>query len=301
MKLGQAIYRFLDRGKYTKNYSENTLNQYQTHLEKFLGHLGNEYDLETVTHDDVYDFRISLAKFSKKPLGIKTVNAYMITLRNFFLYCEKHDFPWISSNKIELMKSEQRKVDFLTGQELQMLLESFWDTELRERRDRAIIKMIATTGLRISELTKLNRSDIESIDDEFSIRGKGNKVRPIFLSEGTKNTLLHYLEGRTDSFSPLFIRHNYDSNNQNILQDEAMRLTRIFITDMIRRRSLAARIPKKVSAHTLRHTFATTLLWHWADLRSIQEFLGHANIQTTQVYTHVMNPELKKLHKKLIE
>lgn len=161
--------------------------------------------------------------------------------------------------------------------------------------------MIAITGLRISELTALNRSDIDLKNKEFSIRGKGRKIRMIFLNDEAVHHISDYLNMRDDVFTPLFIRHNYKKENIKILQDESLRLTRNWISSMIQRRSIQANITKKVSAHTLRHSFATTLLQHGADLRSIQELLGHANISTTQIYTHITNPELKKIHQKYIK
>jgi site-specific recombinase XerD len=160
------------------------------------------------------------------------------------------------------------------------------------------MKTIYSTGLRVSELTALNRNDIDLIKREFSIRWKWRKIRIVFLTSDAGEYIQKYLQLRNDNFSPLFIRHNYDTKNRDILDNESLRLTRQWISDMISKRALYACITKRVSAHTLRHSFATTLLWAWADLRSIQELLGHSSISTTQIYTHITNPQLKEIHKK---
>jgi integrase/recombinase XerD len=176
-----------------------------------------------------------------------------------------------------------------------------WNDDIRDIRDIAIMKTIYSSWLRISELTSLNKNDIDFEKKEFSIRWKWRKIRVAFLTDDAVEAISRYLNLRKDNFKPLFIRHNYDIKNINILNDEDVRLTRNFITDMISKRALKAWITKKVSAHTLRHSFATTLLSAWADLRSIQELLGHSNISTTQIYTHVTNPKLKEIHEKFLK
>lgn len=159
--------------------------------------------------------------------------------------------------------------------------------------------MIYSTGLRISELVALNRNTVHLETKEFSVRGKGSKVRIVFLTDRSIRHLKAYLDARNDPFEPLFIRHNF--NTEDIasihLTNDSVRLTRNFITDSIRKRAIQAGIAKEVSAHTLRHSFATTLLGNGADIRSIQEMLGHSSILTTQVYTHVTNPRLKEIHR----
>jgi integrase/recombinase XerD len=163
------------------------------------------------------------------------------------------------------------------------------------------MECIYSTWLRISELTSLNIDDINLKRKEFAVRWKWRKVRVVFLTTNAVKLIEQYLEKRTDHFSPLFIRHNIKNENSSTLTDEEMRLTRFFITRMIKNYAKKAFILKNVSAHTLRHSFATTLLNNWADIRSIQEMLGHSSITTTQVYTHVTNPKLRETHKKFMK
>lgn len=162
------------------------------------------------------------------------------------------------------------------------------------------MECIYSTGLRISELVALNTHSVNLQTREFSVRGKGKKVRTVYLTDTAVQYIQHYLTARPDSFTPLFIRHNYKAENAKMftINPDSLRLSRFFITGMIKNAALKAGIVKEVSAHTLRHSFATTLLQNGADIRSIQELLGHSSITTTQVYTHVTNPRLKEVHSK---
>lgn len=300
MKFLQAKQDFINYLEFIKNQSPKTAEQYDRHLKKFWEFLEIsgfwDFDIESITLKIVNDFRFFLHKNSKKKISGKTANAYMISLRSFFKYLEKQEIKTLSPTKIDLIKDESRKVEFLTSEELQTLFASISGETIQEVRDLAIIKMIYYTGLRISELTALNKNDVDMVRKEFTIRGKWRKLRMIFLTDEAVFFIKKYLEKRSDNFIPLFIRHNFDEKNINLLDNESVRLTRHFITNMISKRSLKAHITKEVSAHTLRHSFATTLLQAGADLRSIQELLWHSNISTTQVYTHVVNSELKKIH-----
>ncbi len=202
---------------------------------------------------------------------------------------------------IDLIKEKDRQVAFLTVEETETLFGSIGEVTIQDIRDRAILECIYSTGLRISELTSLDRTSINLENLEFVVRGKGSKVRIVYLTERSAMYIQRYLEARNDGFTPLFIRHNYDAENADRmtqLDGSDMRLTRHFITTMIGNRALKSGILKPVSAHTLRHSFATTLLENGADIRSIQELLGHSSITTTQVYTHVTNPRLKEVHRK---
>jgi site-specific recombinase XerD len=208
--------------------------------------------------------------------------------------------------RIDLIRVHERQVSFLTPEEIVSLIHGGnilrskeKSSEIQEIRNRAILETIYSTGLRISELVSLNRQSINLETKEFFIRGKGGKIRTVYLTDSAVKKISEYLEQRSDQFMPLFIRHNFDSENieNSQLTDESVRLTRFFITDMIRKRALQIGITKQVSAHTLRHSFATTLLSNGADLRAIQEMLGHSSILTTQVYTHVTNPRLKEIHR----
>jgi len=252
-----------------------------------------------ITQEEVNNFRFSLHKARTR--STQTINAYMITLRAFLTYLQKQDIPSLAPTKVELMGSVQRQVAFLAPEELSLLLDAPQWERIQDIRDFAIMKMIATSGLRISELIALNRKDVHLEKKEFTIRWKGNKLRMIFLSETSVQSIQTYLDMRDDHFFPLFIRHNFKKENILRLDHDGVRLTRNWVTKMIQERALVKWIEKKISAHTLRHSFATTLLGAWADLRSIQELLWHANIATTQVYTHVTNTRLKEVHKKFIK
>ncbi len=304
MKFKEASISFIDWLRFIKNKSPKTEEQYKRHLLKFKDFLISiwRWNLETenITLKMVNDFRIYLHKNAKKDITTQTANAYMITLRAFFKYLEKQEITSMSPTKIDLIKNEERKIEFLNQEELQILFESVWSESIQDIRDLAIMKTIYSSGLRISELTALNKNDIDFVKQEFSVRGKGRKIRMIFLTDDACHDIKNYLEKRNDSFTPLFIRHNYDEKNINILENESLRLTRQWISTMISNRALWSHITKKISAHTLRHSFATTLLWAGADIRSIQELLGHSNIATTQIYTHVSNPQLKEIHKKFL-
>lgn len=296
---------FLNWLEFIKNKSKKTSEQYSRHLDKFEDYLIenklDQLDIWEISLKNVNDFRYYLHKKSKKNISQKTANAYMISLRSFFKYLEKQDIDALSPTKIDLIKDEERKIEFLTKSELDLFFEWFSVSEIRDYRDFTICKMIYFTWLRISELTALNKNDLNFDTKEFSIRWKWRKIRMIFLNDELILILKKYLSLRKDNFKPLFIRHNYKTENIKILDDENVRLTRHFITDMISKRALKIWLTKKISAHTLRHSFATTLLSNWADLRSIQELLWHSNISTTQIYTHTTNPQLKEIHNKFLK
>lgn len=296
---------FLNWLEFIKNKSQKTSEQYSRHLDKFEDYLIekklDKLEIWEISLKNVNDFRYFLHKNPKRNISQKTANAYMISLRSFFKYLEKQDIDALSPTKIDLIKDEERKIEFLTKTELDNFFEWFWLNEIKDFRDFAICKMIYFTWLRISELTALNKNDLNFDTKEFSIRWKWRKIRMIFLNDELIKIIKKYLSLRSDNFKPLFIRHNYKAENIKILDDEKVRLTRHFITDMIGKRALKIWLTKNISAHTLRHSFATTLLSNWADLRSIQELLGHSNISTTQIYTHTTNPQLKEIHNKFLK
>jgi len=306
MLFQEARENFLDWLEVIKNKSPKTVEQYSRHLEKFSEYLEEKnhdsfkFNVSEITLKLAERFRSYLYKGEKK-ISIKTANAYMITLRSFLKYLEKQGEKTLSATSIDLIKAEPRRVEFLSPEELERLFNTPNTHTLIWKRDLAIMECIYSTGLRISELTGLNKQDINLDTLEFAVRGKWRKIRVVYLTEHAAKLIKQYLDARDDHLSPLFIRHNVHKNNIDILEDEQMRLSRFFITAMIKEYALKAMILKNISAHTLRHSFATTLLWAWADLRSIQEMLGHSSITTTQVYTHVTNPQLKNIHKKFMK
>jgi len=313
MQFTRAKKNFLGWLELIKNKSPRTIEQYARHLsyfEDFLIANKQTQEVADISQQDVNDFRYELGQTvthlktednKPKKRSTKTINMYMITLRAFFSYLQKQDISSLPPTKIELIGAVERQVDFLTPEELSLLLDNPQGDDIWDIRDFAIMKMIATSGLRISELIALDRKDIRLEKKEFTIRGKGNKLRLVFLSDSSIQSIENYLRMRDDHFFPLFIRHNFKKENILNLNHEDVRLTRNWVTRMIHDRAVAKWIEKKISAHTLRHSFATTLLGAGADLRSIQELLWHANIATTQVYTHVTNPQLKKIHNKFIK
>ncbi len=307
MNFKEAHEAFLDYLEVIKNQSPRTVEQYDRHLRKFWEYLEDKnidsynYWVEKIDLKIADWFRTYIHKNAKKILSVKTANAYMITLRSFLKYLEKKWFKSLSPTAIDLIKAEDRQVEYLTNEELERLFASVDTNTIIWTRDLAIMECIYSTGLRISELTNLNRKDINLKRKEFAVRGKWKKVRSVFLTKHAANLIENYLEKRTDNLEPLFIRHNIKVADIDNFENENVRLSRFFITSMVKKYATKAFILKNISAHTLRHSFATTLLNAGADLRAIQEMLGHASITTTQVYTHVANPKLKEIHNKFMK
>ena len=269
--------------------SENASSEVLKQLEKMSWIRTDKIDQHICDH-----FRLSLAQGN---ISITTVNAYMISLRAFLHFCKKTHIPTgIEFSDIELQKNRERKVEYLTWGELQSIVSSIGTEDISDLRDRAIILTIFSTGLRVSELTALDIKNVNLDTMEFAILGKGRKVRVVYLTEWACDAIRAYLEKREDHFPPLFMKHGKHFPVDAGADD--VRFDRFLVTKMVSDRALKAGIVKPVSAHTIRHSFATTLLWNGADLRSIQELLGHKNIATTQVYTHVTNKQLREVHQK---
>lgn len=269
--------------------SENASSEVLKQLEKMLWIDAAQIDQHICDH-----FRLSLAQGN---ISITTVNAYMISLRAFLHFCKKTHIPTgIEFSDIELQKNRERKVEYLTWDELQSIVSSIGTEDISDLRDRAIILTIFSTGLRVSELTALDIKNVNLDTMEFAILGKGRKVRVVYLTEWACDAIRAYLEKREDHFPPLFMKHGKHFPVDAGADD--VRFDRFLVTKMVSDRALKAGIVKPVSAHTIRHSFATTLLWNGADLRSIQELLWHKNIATTQVYTHVTNKQLREVHQK---
>jgi site-specific recombinase XerD len=223
-----------------------------------------------------------------------TQNYHLIALRSFLRFCAKRGFDTLTADKIELARTKRPQVTFLTPEELERLAAQAKTDTLNGLRDRAIIELLFSSGLRVSELVGLDRDHINLKRREFMVRGKGQKDRPIFISTEAADWIGQYLEKRQDNAKPLFIRYSGTKKVDN--SGNFQRLTARSIQRMVARYALLAGITKHVSPHTLRHSFATDLLMNGADLRSVQVMLGHSNIATTQIYTHVTDPHLKKVH-----
>lgn len=306
MLIKEAHLKFLNYLEVIKNKSQKTIEQYDRHLEKFEEYLeekmGNSknFKTENITLEIAEGFRSFLYE-KRKNISIKTANAYMITIRSFLKFLEKKWQKSLSATSIDLIKADGRHIEFLSPDELERLFNAPDTNTIIWTRDLAIMSCIYSTGLRISELTNLDIKNIDLKRKEFAIKWKWRKVRVVYLTQESADLIQNYLEKRNDTFSPLFIRHNIKKENIAELNDEKVRLTRFFITGMVKRYAMKAYILKDISAHTLRHSFATTLLSNWADLRAIQEMLGHSSITTTQVYTHVTNKKLKEVHSKFFK
>ncbi len=303
MKLSDAIHKFLVYCEVEKQQSNKTIENYQHYLGRFL-EFYNDKDIEKLGLDDVQEYRIYLNRYENEnggTLGKKTQNYHIIALRAMLKFLTKRDHKVLSPEKIDLGKMPQRSVEFLTAQEVKRLRDSVDTSTKVGLRNRAMIETLYSTGLRISELVALNISDIDLDRREFMIRGKGGKVRPVFLSPLACKDIEAYLAKRHDNFEPLFISFGRPRDGEELGNGERQRLTAYTIQEVIRKQGRLAGLNKKVTPHTLRHSFATTLLNNGADIRSVQEMLGHSSIQTTQIYTHVTNKQLKDVHKKFMK
>jgi site-specific recombinase XerD len=288
---------FLEYMEIEKGRSINTVKNYDRYLNRFIDYAQIKSPSD-ITEDKVRDFRLWLNRqatgnneYTGETLKKKTQNYYLIALRTFLKFLVKKGHKTLAPDMIELAKVEQRQIDVITEKELKRLLEApdQEDNDLDKARGHAILEMLFSTGLRVSELCSLKR-DLDLSVDEFSIRGKGGKVRVVFLSPRAKDAVEKYLELRDDMSDYMFVQHG-----KKEIKDG---LTRRSIERLVKKYATIAGISKKVTPHVIRHCFATDLLSNGADLRSVQALLGHANITTTQVYTHVTDKHLKEVHKK---
>jgi site-specific recombinase XerD len=284
-----------------KNRSVKTVENYARYLRRFFEQ-SRITKPEQISEETVTKFRIYLNRVCDekgKCLRKNTQNYYVIALRGFLSYLARHDIKSMSPEKIELAKQGSREIEFLEDAEGERLLQAPEGNNLRALRDRAMLETLFSTGLRVSELCSLNRDSINIDEGEFSVRGKGDKIRVVFLSDGAKKTLKEYLSKRIDVEPPLFIRIPKSKNLEATFSKSGkdLRLTPRSVERLIKYYAAKAGISKKkVTPHSMRHYFATDLLKNGADLRSVQAMLGHSNISTTQIYTHFTNRELKKIH-----
>ncbi|MEK9133177.1 MAG: tyrosine-type recombinase/integrase, partial [Patescibacteria group bacterium] len=257
----------------------------------------------------VQKYRLHLNRMTDKKggtLGRKTQNYHVIALRAFLKYLIKNDVATLAPEKIELSKIPERTVEFLSREEVERLFEAVKNASMSPEskranttlRDMAILETLYSTGLRVSELASLNRNQVDLIRREFMVRGKGKKPRIVFLSQGAVDRIQAYIKSREDAFEPLFINVGRPRAAVDITKGETRRLTTVSIETIVRKYAMLAGITKKVSPHTLRHSFATDLLHNGADIRAVQEMLGHASITTTQIYTHLTNTRLREIHEK---
>jgi site-specific recombinase XerD len=296
----ELIQKFLEHVEISKNQSRKTVENYAHYLGRFLEFIG-EKNAADLSLDDIHRYQLFLSRYldgHERPLSMKTQNYHLIALRAFLKYLVKNDVQSLAPEKIDLKKIPERIVDFLTREELERLFEVS-STNLRSgSRDRAILETFYSTGLRVSELVSLNRSQVDLIRREFTIRGKGQKPRIVFLSDRCVLALKVWLAERNDNFEPLFISLGRNRTDEELSLGEKRRLTAYTIEEIVRRNARLAGIGKKVTPHIIRHSFATELLHNGADIRAVQEMLGHSSITTTQIYTHSTNARLQEVHKR---
>lgn len=286
----QKIYKeFLAYLEIEKGRSLKTIDNYSRYLNVFFG-FAKVGSSEAVNEDVLRQFRLWL---NRRNLKKKTQNYYLIALRGFLRYLARRGIESLAAEKIELAKTPERQIDLINNEELGRLLSSADSSNVKSLRDRAMFELLFSTGLRVSELCALNRDSVNLKKGEFSVRGKGDKIRVVFISDSAKNALEKWLSKRVDLSPALFV--NFKPGQKDI--DESTRLTPRSIERIIKHYSAKAGILKKVTPHILRHCFATDLLENGADLRSVQELLGHASISTTQIYTHITNRRLREVHK----
>lgn len=301
MDLTALVDEFLEYCEIERNLSILTIRDYRHYLEFFVAWSTANSPISKpsdFTIELVRKYRVYLAHFNSPngnlPLKKVTQNYYVIALRSFLRYLVRKDLGVIAPEKIELPKTESRSLKFLDRDQLERLISGPDTSKEAGLRDRAIMEMLFSTGLRVSELCKLDRGQINLERREFGIIGKGGRARVVFLSDRAELWLTQYLYARKDSFKPLFIRY---SGSQDIEMNEKMRLTSRSVQRLMEKYVTKAGLPVKATPHVLRHSFATDLLINGADLRSVQELLGHKNVATTQIYTHVTNAQLKDVHK----
>ena len=291
---------FLDYLQVERGSSPLTIRNYKHYLKRFINWLverGIRQELKDINQDVVRQYRVYLSQLSDRKggsLSRRTQGYHAIALRSFLKWLIKNDYPVMSPEKIDLPKVGERQVKFLTGEHVDRLLNAPTLSTINGKRDKAILEVLFSTGLRVSELTKLDRDKIDLQRREFGIIGKGGRARVVFLSTRAAEWVQKYLNNRNDHFKPLFIRHK--GKVEPTTPDEKMRLTPRSIQRMVKKYVRKLKLPVDASPHTIRHSFASDLLMAGADLRSVQEMLGHKNVSTTQIYTHITNKQLREVH-----
>src|SRR3989344_2301018 len=337
MDLHQLIQEFLEYLEIEKNVSKLTIRNYRHYLERFLMFLsgdsstllvktgvsgearsssagksdvsreagsrsaGKSIDPSIITLETIRQYRLFLSRYvDAHGISLKriTQNYHLIALRSFLKYLAKRQVACLAPETVELGKAESRSIKFLERDAVDRLLNMPEISKPEGLRDKAILEMLFSTGLRVSELVSLNRDQINLDRKEFGVIGKGRRPRVVFLSESAVEWLKRYLEQREDQAKPLFIRYAGKKPVEGDPTGESLRLTSRSVQRLVEKYVKKARLPIKITPHGLRHSFATDLLSGGADLRAIPELLGHKNISTTQIYTHVTNPQLREIHEK---
>lgn len=291
---------FLEYLQVERGASPLTIRNYRHYLSRFvlwMSNSGIREDLADINQEVVKNFRVFLSNLpgeNKSTMARRTQSYHVIALRSFLKWLIRNDYDVMAPDKIDLPKVEERQVHFLNGEQVDRLLSAPSLSTIQGKRDKAILEVLFSTGLRVSELTKLDRDKIDLDRREFGIIGKGGKARVVFLSSRAVDWTIKYLNERKDHYKPLFIHHK--GKIEITSNGEKMRLTPRSIQRLIKKYAHKMKIPVDVTPHVMRHSFATDLLIAGADMRSVQEMLGHKNISTTQIYTHVTNKQLKNVH-----
>lgn len=284
---------FLENLEIGQGRSSKTARNYDYYLSRFFEHQGIT-TIDGITSDRIRAFRRYLhqeAGPDGNGVALATQNYYFIAIRQFLKYLAKRDIEALAPDKIELAKLPERDIDVLYPEEIDQFLASFTGSEVEDIRDFALVALLFSTGIRISEAARMNRDDIRETKNEITVRGKGNKIRVVFLSPEARTAIAAYTQKRLDVDPALFIRHK-----KGIGAQDDLRLTTRTMQRIIKKRSHAAGITKDITPHTLRHSFATDLLSNGADIRHVQQLLGHSSITTTQIYTHITDSQLRSIH-----
>jgi site-specific recombinase XerD len=295
MEIESLKRQFLEYTEIERGRAVKTIENYDHYLTRFFTQMQVK-NVNDITEERIREFRLWLNRQpgTSGTMKRRTQNYYLIALRAFLKFLRKRGIDSLSPERIELAKLPERHIDLISGVELERLLSAADGNDEKSLRDKAILEVLFSTGLRVSELCALN-SDIDLSRDDFSIRGKGDKVRVVFISDAAKNAIRAYMKARKDMEEALFV------NIPTIGKDSKKtpsRLTPRSVERIMKIYAAKAGITKKVTPHVLRHSFATDLLSNGADLRSVQALLGHASINTTQIYTHVTDAHLREVHKR---
>ena len=296
--MSELILDFIESLEVEGGRSAKTAENYKLYLERFV-EFTDDTTVDKITTELVRKYRLWLNRYRndhEDELAIITQSYHLIALRGFLKYLSDRSIASLSPEKIKLPKTNRKQVTFLHFDEINRLLDSIQTNDESGLRDRAIIELLFSSGLRVSELVNLNRDHVNTKRREFMVRGKGQKDRPVFISQAAAEQVNEYLASRMDNLPPLFL--SYSRNNVSSQTGDYRRLTARSIQRMINKYARLSGITKHVSPHTMRHSFATDLLMNGADIRSVQSMLGHSSISTTQVYTHVTDEHLRDVHER---
>jgi len=302
MTITKTIVDFLEYMEIERGRAIASVKNYDHYLRVFAGFakVQGVDDPTKINQDLIRQFRLDLNR--KSLVGKNTQNYYLIAIRSYLKYLSRRGIKTLDANQIELAKSSERQITFLTEEELEHLLNQPDSSTIQGIRDKAILNLLFSTGLRVSEASNLKKDQINLEKKEFSIKGKGGKIRVVFMDNPSKDAIKKYLDVRKDESEYLFLSYGHTNSQMkivNCIQSGKLKISPITprsIQRMIHKYALQAGITKDVTPHTMRHSFATDLLMNGADLRAVQSLLGHSSVTTTQIYTHVTDQHLQDVH-----